>query len=229
MIDVKKVYEDAVVAAGEGATASDVQASAVTSDSSIVKQDSRVSDTDVLGKCDHSKEGGYMKDGCFHLPSRALKLQKREILAGKKKKCHKNDYAKGMEVLVSEAELDRQTIIAIHKLSADKLLAFVQDQDPSATEVICIAYCMSEQAFIIKFRARKAFRYILAVFDGRRFVGMHGRGSDALSMTADEVKRHCKLGPKGMQMWTVWGGDMQEAVMEGAMQHSYRGAAEQTV
>lgn len=119
MINVKKVYEDAVVSAGEGAAASDVQAGAAVSDSSIVKQDSRVSDTDVLGKCDHNKEGGYMKDGCFHLPSRALKLQKREIFAGKKKKGHKNDYVKDMEVLVSEAELDRQTIMAIHKLSAD--------------------------------------------------------------------------------------------------------------
>lgn len=76
MINLKKIYEDAVVAAqaaGEG----NVGASEVQSTGAI-------SNADILGTCDHNKEYGYMKDGCFHLPFGAPK----EILAGKKKKKH---------------------------------------------------------------------------------------------------------------------------------------------
>ena len=47
---------------------------------------------------------GYLGPGCFHVPSKACKMFKREILAGKKKKKQKNDYAKGMTML-SDSEV----------------------------------------------------------------------------------------------------------------------------
>ena len=86
MIDFKKIYEDAVVApsADGGAAAAEVQSNG------------EISNADILGKCDHSKECGYMKDGCFHLPGSF----KHEILAGKKKKKHKNNYLKGMKTFL---------------------------------------------------------------------------------------------------------------------------------
>lgn len=85
MLDFKKIYEDAVVLPSDGgAAASEVQSTG------------EISNSDILGKCDHNKEGGYMKDGCFHMPFGF----KHEILAGKKKKNHKNNYIKGMKTFL---------------------------------------------------------------------------------------------------------------------------------
>lgn len=84
MVNLKKIYEDAVVAADAAPAAGDVQPGGA------------ISNTDILGTCDHNKECGYMKDGCFHLPGSV----KHEILAGKKKKKHKNNYLKGMKTFL---------------------------------------------------------------------------------------------------------------------------------
>lgn len=93
MLDIKKIFEDAVVG-GDSAGAADVQSTS----------SGAIGATDILGKCDHSDDG-YMKDGCFHIPKNVLKTQKREIFAGKKKKNHKNAYIKGMNII---QEADKQ-------------------------------------------------------------------------------------------------------------------------
>lgn len=83
MIDIKRMYEDAMVAPSPSALAGEVQATGA------------LGSNDVLGVCDHNKSGGYMKDGCFHMPS----CFKHEILSGKKKK-RKNNYTVGMKTFL---------------------------------------------------------------------------------------------------------------------------------
>lgn len=62
---------------------------------------------DVLGKCDHVKDG-YMGDGCFHIPSKAkVPLHRFEIANGGsvcKNKRKKTAYEKGMKVVVNMFE-----------------------------------------------------------------------------------------------------------------------------
>lgn len=125
MIDLKKVYEDAVMAAGDaGATVGDIAptSSASAGDADIVPSKGSMTTTDdVLGKnCDHHKDG-YLGHGCFHMPARA----KHEI-PSKKHKGWKNPYTKGMKVL-TDAELgidskDTENIKALEAYGKEKLL-----------------------------------------------------------------------------------------------------------
>lgn len=125
MIDLKKVYEDAVMAAGDaGAAAGDIApaSSADAGDADIVPSKGSMTTTDdVLGKhCDHHKDG-YLGPGCFHVPYSA----KHEI-PSKKRKGWKNPYTKGMKVL-TDAELDidnidAESIKALEAYGKEKLL-----------------------------------------------------------------------------------------------------------
>lgn len=200
MINIKKVYEDTVVGAGEGAMPSDVQ-SAVSQQSSDVV-DNKMINTDILGKCGHDKECGYMKDGCFHLPVKALKLQKREILSGKKKKNHKNDYIKGMQTYISETELDRNTILSIHKMKEDDIFTFVQDYDPDALDVKCIVYSPDVKKFVIKYMSKNTSKYLFVDFNGKQFVNTDGEQS----LTARDIKTKYNWNGTNMMLWIVWGG-----------------------
>ena len=125
MIDLKKVYEDAVMAAGDvGAAAGDIApaSSASAGDADIVPSKCSMTTTDdVLGKhCDHHKDG-YLGPECFHVPARA----KHEI-PSKKRKGQKNPYTKGMKVLTdAELDIDSKDIENIKALEAygkEKLL-----------------------------------------------------------------------------------------------------------
>lgn len=197
MIDVKKVYEDAVVGAGLAAMAADVQAAP-----------GAISDVDILGHCDHNKEGGYMKDGCFHLPKGAMPLQKRddEIFAGKKKKNQKNDYIKGMKV-INEAELDRDTILAIHKVKESALrnyiLKFFKDEIYDGMYVQAIAYFPPAKSFFIKVENDGKWSFVNLDFKNGKFVI-----TDDLNVyTSQDIKREYldKVG-SNMKVWVVWGG-----------------------
>ena len=125
MIDSKKVYEDAVMAAGDaGAAVGDIApaSSASAGDADIVPSNGSMTTTDdVLGKhCDHHKDG-YFGPECFHVPARA----KHEI-PSKKRKGWKNPYTKGMKVL-TDAELgidskDTESIKALEAYGKEKLL-----------------------------------------------------------------------------------------------------------
>ena len=125
MIDLKKVYEDAVMAAGDaGAAVGDIAptSSASAGDADIVPSKGSMTTTDdVLGQhCDHHKDG-YLGPECFHVPARA----KHEI-PSKKRKGWKNPYTKGMKVL-TDAELgidskDTESIKALEAYGKEKLL-----------------------------------------------------------------------------------------------------------
>ena len=103
MIDLKKIYEkiveeDAVVAAGD-AGAGEVVADTGSADADLTASKG-ISADDVLGKCDHHKDG-YLGAKCFHVPKNALgkgKMMRRweEIYGGAGKKKKKNPYEKGM-------------------------------------------------------------------------------------------------------------------------------------
>lgn len=82
MIDIKKIYEDAVAA---GAVGGSVGGGEGITGIPSPGDSSAISDTDVLGNCDHEHGEGYMHDGCFHLPSKVLKTLRRFNLAPKKK------------------------------------------------------------------------------------------------------------------------------------------------
>lgn len=80
--------------------------------SGVVSAPHGTTDADVLGKCDHDNCGGFMKKGCFHIPKPVFKkpLSRLEIPGGKKKK-------KLPKVqLVTDAELDRRTLMGLHKV-----------------------------------------------------------------------------------------------------------------
>lgn len=125
MIDLKKVYEDAIMAAGDaGAAVGDIApaSSASAGDADIVPSKGSMTTTDdVLGKhCDHHKDG-YLGPGCFHIPYHA----KHEV-PSKKRKGWKNPYTKGMKVL-TDAELgidgkDSENIKALEAYGKEKLL-----------------------------------------------------------------------------------------------------------
>lgn len=88
-IDIKEIYEDAI-AAPPSAAPSDGNASSTENSVGV-----GTSDINVLGNCDHNSTGGYMKDGCFHLPVKVMKTLKRfDIDKNKvsKKKKHKKQH-----------------------------------------------------------------------------------------------------------------------------------------
>ena len=212
MIDLKKMYEDAVMAAGAApASGGEIATSDPASDADIVK--GGMTTDDVLGKeCDHHKHG-YLGPGCFHVPSKTCKMFKREILAGKKKKKQKNDYAKGMTI-IGEADLDRETILAIHKIPERKILAFIKDhydEVGGAIYVQSIAYNPASKTYFIKFDDANdnKFKYVSAEFDGKQFLtaddmnvydsaGMKAQFKKIMKLTGNEESAN-------WQLWTVWG------------------------
>ena len=232
MIDLKKVYEDAVMAAGDaGAAVGDIApaSSANAGDADIVPNKGSITTTDdVLGKhCDHHKDG-YLGPECFHVPARA----KYEI-PSKKRKGQKNPYTKGMKVL-TDAELDRDTILAIHKIPEANIIDFVQEiidpdtygyADPediedsqTVKEIQAIIYCPSLQLFFIKFKVNGSNRslFVKADFEDGKFKLADDADSQHIVYNAKEAKHEFdkllvngKLASKtarSMKCWTVWGG-----------------------
>ena len=212
MIDLRKMYEDAVMAAGSApVSGGEIAAPSQAGDADIVK--AGMTTDDVLGKdCDHHKNG-YLGPGCFHVPSKACKMFKREILAGKKKKKQKNDYAEGMTV-IGEADLDRQTMLAIHKIPERKILAFIKDsydEVSGAVSVQSIAYNPVSKTYFIKFDDANdsKFKYVSAEFDGKQFLTADDMNVyDSAGMKA-QFKKIMKLTGNAestnWQLWTVWG------------------------
>ena len=232
MIDLKKVYEDAVMAAGDaGAAVGDIApaSSASAGDADIVPSNSSMTTTDdVLGKhCDHHKDG-YLGPECFHVPAHT----KHEI-PSKKRKGQKNPYTKGMKVL-TDAELDRDTILAIHKIPEANIIDFVQEiidpdtygyADPediedgqTVKEIQAIIYCPSLQLFFIKFKVNGSNRSLFAKadFEDGKFKLDDDADSQHIVYNAKEAKHEFdkllvngKLASKtarSMKCWTVWGG-----------------------
>ena len=80
-----KVKEDMVMAMGDAPVANtDISNPMVPGTDEVDKvevDDHALGSTDVLGKCDHQKDG-FMGKGCFHLPKRMGRLQRRFQLSG---------------------------------------------------------------------------------------------------------------------------------------------------
>ena len=78
-MNMKQIYEDAMVAAGGDA-------------GGMVSAPVGMTDTGVLGHCDHQHDG-YMGDGCFHIPANAIgsSCMKRHEIPSKKKKNHSSE------------------------------------------------------------------------------------------------------------------------------------------
>ena len=122
MLDFKKIYEgleekpkklkeDAMVAAAPAGGGEIAAADSGANGADLTPPEHGTSVEDVLGKCDH-KHDGYLGPKCFHVPKRVGKLHKRIELPGtKKKKGQKNPYTDDA-VLLSDAELTQDMIVA---------------------------------------------------------------------------------------------------------------------
>ena len=218
MIDLKKVYEDAVMAAGDtGAAVGDIApaSSASAGDADIVPSNGSMTTTDdVLGKhCDHHKDG-YLGFGCFHVPARA----KHEI-PSKKRKGQKNPYTKGMKVL-TDAELSRDIILDIHKVNEQVLIQFLQSnwnfEKTPVKEVVSIAYYPPNNTFFIKAKCNDnghdRMYYVQADFKNKKFVP--SKQSLQVYNTAEMKQEFKKIHTmsKGISkevdrwsLWVIWG------------------------
>lgn len=209
MVDIAKIlegklHEDAVMGAGAAAPAGDVVSggSSNTSDGLNAPSGS-ISDEDVLGKCDHSKNG-FMAAGCFHIPKNVLKNYRE--LPSKKRKNHKNPYIKGM-LMVTEADLDKKTIMAIHKLDSTDILNFVNGHydfagNKAAKAVEAIAYWPKDKLYFIKVQLDDGTKtFVLADFDGKNFVV---KGSTKSYSPESAISMYVKDN-KQAEMWVIYG------------------------
>ena len=122
MIDFKKIYKtiiedgDAGGAIGGGEASSGSTSgvdgeitSPSTGSNDIVSDKNGITSNDVLGKCDHNKDG-YLGVNCFHIPTKIkcpLKRQQQLAYGGSKRK-KKTPYEKGMVILTDS---DKQDLI----------------------------------------------------------------------------------------------------------------------
>ena len=217
MVDIAKILEgkvdeDAVVGgAGDSAPAGDVVSGGDTSVSDLLAPSGAISDDDVLGHCDHHKNG-FMATGCFHIPKHVLKNYRE--LPSKKKKGHKNPYLKGM-LMVTEADLDKKTIMAIHALDSTDILNFVNShydfpENKSAKTIEAIAYWPKDKLYFIKVILDNGNkRFVLADFEvGKKSFIANGQES----YSTEEVMDKYVKDNKQAEMWVVYGaGEIDEA------------------
>lgn len=190
MIDFKKVYEDAVAAAG---------AAPAGGGGIVAAPGEGVGATDVLGNHSHDGGAGYMHDGCFHLPKGSGKVQSREIFAGKKKKNQKNDYIKGMKI-ISEAGVDKASMIQLEKYTEADLAELInKEYDIKDVYPKAIVYCSSTETFFLKFITDNNTKFI-------EFYLRHGKYTKISPKAMDSQEVKAKLSkfdtPKH---WIVWG------------------------
>lgn len=216
MVDIAKILEgkvdeDAVVGgAGDSAPAGDVVSGGDTSVSDLLAPSGAISNDDVLGHCDHHKNG-FMATGCFHIPKNVLKNYRE--LPSKKKKGHKNPYLKGM-LMVTEADLDKKTIMAIHALDSTDILNFVNShydfpENKSAKTIEAIAYWPKDKLYFIKVVLDNGNkRFVLADFEvGKKSFIANGQES----YSTEEVMDKYVKDNKQAEMWVVYGaGEIDE-------------------
>ena len=210
MIDLKKMYEDAVMAAGDaGAAAGDIApaSSASAGDADIVPSNGSMTTTDdVLGKrCDHHKDG-YLGFGCFHVPARA----KHEI-PSKKRKGQKNPYTKGMKVLTDADKVDEAHSVHSYKGDAkatyDKVLATLGTEKPYVdklyfSEEFNFGWKISKKGYLkayrpVKVTLNKAFShysiYEYRLEDDNTLNNISSYGYyDTKDQAINEIRKHCK-------------------------------------
>lgn len=206
MVDMFEIFkqhlhEDAVVGAVDAA-ASDVVSSGNANDGLNAPIGS-ISNDEVLGSCDH-RTHGYMAAGCFHIPKNVLKRYR--PFQVKKRKNAKNPYMKGM-LMIGEAELDKKTILAIHKLDSTDVLNFINRSydfigSRAAKTVEAIAYWPKDKLYLIKVKLDDGAKtFVLADFDGKQFIAK----DDMKPISAEEALRMYAKDSKQAEMWVVYG------------------------
>ena len=206
MVNMKKVYEDAVVAAGGEAGGGEVVSGA------------GVSANDVLGHCDHSTSGGFLDDqhSCFHIPSKCkVPFRRHEICNGGGKKKKKTFYDKGMKIL-TDSELTRSMILSLHKVPEETIAAFIQRSHKEIEKVKVDAIMYHPVSTKLFAKVRCAGRTYFSMFDfdeaKKKFINTDGH-----RYTPAEAKKKFEeiLGMEGntpnnvgsddMKLWCIWG------------------------
>ena len=210
MIDLKKVYEDAVMAAGDaGVAVGDIApaSSASAGDADIVPSKGSMTTTDdVLGKhCDHHKDG-YLGPECFHVPARA-----RHEIPSKKRKGWKNPYTKGMKVITDADKVDEAHSVHSYKGNAkatyDKVLATLGTEKPYVdklyfSEEFGFGWKISKKGYLkayrpVKVTLNKTFShysiYEYRLEDDNTLNNISSYGYyDTKDQAIDEIRKHCK-------------------------------------
>lgn len=206
----KKVDEDAIVAGGAAAASAPAGGDVMSPSDSIAGQmhGNGISAGDVLGHCDHKKDG-YMGKNCNHMP-KPLKLS----TDGTKRKKKRTPYEKGMKIL-TDAELDRNTILAVHKVPEEVIIDFIlRNFDMKAKYVQAMAYYPITKSVFIKFMSsNNKSQYVNVDFNGKRFIPTDDKmiynATEAknafhkiLSMSGNNPKNY---GSENMELWVIWG------------------------
>lgn len=209
MIDFKKIFEDAAAAAGGEAGAD--------SSGGIVAP-SGVSADDVLGHCDHKKDGYLGGDpaGCFHIPSKCkVPFKRYEICNGGGKKKKKTFYDKGMQIIV-DSQLTRDMILSLGKVPEETIAAFIQrsHKEVEKVNVDAIMYHPVSTKFFAKVRCAGRTYFSMFDFDEakKKFINTDGH-----RYTPSEAKKKFEeildmkgntpnnVGSDDMKLWVIWG------------------------
>ena len=215
MLDFKKIYEgleekptklkeDAMVAAAPAGGGEIAAADSGANGADLTPPEHGTSAEDVLGKCDH-KHDGYLGPKCFHVPKRVGKLHKRIELPGtKKKKGQKNPYTDNA-VLLSDAELTQDMIVAARQMSKAAITKFIKDEyncAPDDGEIRAIAYFPEKKICFIKFKKDGKWAYAAADFDGEKFIMKDSIEREIL--TSKQVNE-LYAGIGKIKPWIIWG------------------------
>lgn len=205
----KAVKEDGEIAAGPAPAAGA---------GDVISQPTGTTAADVLGPCDHNHSGGFMGKDCNHLPKPMMLEPMRRI---NKRKKRKSKYG----VILSDAELDRDMILALHSIDELQMQDYVLDNfgdDFSIRiHVEAVVYNPKSGFLFLKVRDLKKFgssavKYCIADFDieaQKLVVPSNADASLLQAMTSAEAKKALKdivasIGhhsEDGMKLFVVWG------------------------
>ena len=161
---------------------------------------------DILGKCSHGSKGGFMSKDCNHIPKPLSLEPMKRTRKNKKQKVY----------LITDAELDRKTILSLHEVPEKTIAAFIQKAHMEKREikVNAIVYYPVSKKFFAKVKC--AGRVFFSVFDfdeaKKKFIS-----TDEHRYTANEAKAKfdeilnmpgnspANKGSEDMNLWIVWG------------------------
>lgn len=162
---------------------------------------------DILGKCTHGSKGGFMSKDCNHIPKPLSLEPKKRTGKNKKQKIY----------LVTDAELDRKTILSLHEVPEETIAAFIQKahMETKDVEVIAIMYHPVSKKFFAKVKCGGRSFFSMFDFDAdkKKFVSTDGhrytakeakeKFNEILNMVGNSPNNK---GSEDMKLWVVWGG-----------------------
>lgn len=190
----EEVKEDEMVAAAPSA-------------SDMVSSPKGTTAGDILGKCSHGSKGGFMSKDCNHIPKPLQLEPMKRTGKNKKQKIY----------LVTDAELDRNTLLSLHEVPEETIAAFIQKahKEPKDVEVIAIMYHPVSKKFFAKVKCGGRSFFSMFDFDAdkKKFMNTDGHRYTAKEAKAkfNEILNMPRNNPdnKGsayMKLWVVWGG-----------------------